>query len=453
MIVAGDSIRVLPPIMFLAYQLLPSILSWIISTSYIYYCWNASREEKSNVNYCDKMYNRMLRCVGISRNKVTDENLKLVNANVADSMHNESNDNNGRTSTDFNPVLPAPLLPKSSQTTPESDVESGGCVLINNSVDSDGIEMAPSKPTSPSRISISTEKLEAPREHFVVSPMPFMVIFLLLVMITMIFVDIMNIAALITMTAMVMICFIVFGNHWQNQLIQVPMSPECDDDSPAVVVPIDDMEADSPLVQEKRPLTREEKMNDLNLFFDSVFNSIDYTLLLIFLGTFIVVANVESTGIPKSLWKMIVGDVPFKSPSSVIGISLFVLIASQFLGNVAIIQMAKPNISPLGDDDKAFAWVLVSFVATIGGNLTLTGSAGEILYKLCTSFCNMRMQFIEFTRFLLCFIANIIVAEKARRINPDAPINFFNHFKVCFLVTLISCFLGGFIISITMNKV
>ena len=117
-------------------------------------------------------------------------------------------------------------------------------------------------------------------------------------------------------------------------------------------------------------------MVDLNNFFDDVFNSIDYTLLLIFLGTFIVVANVESTGIPKSLWKMIVGEVPFKSPSSVIGISLFVLFASQFLGNVAIIQMAKPNISPLDDDDKAFAWVLVSFVATIGGNLTLTGSAG-----------------------------------------------------------------------------
>ena len=82
-------------------------------------------------------------------------------------------------------------------------------------------------------------------------------------MITMIFVDIMNIAALITMTAMVMICFIVFGNHWRNRLIRVPMTPECDDEesgseSPSVIVPVTDVEADSPLVQETRPLTQEE---------------------------------------------------------------------------------------------------------------------------------------------------------------------------------------------------
>ena len=44
---------------------------------------------------------------------------------------------------------------------------------------------------------------------------------------------------------------------------------------------------------------------------------------------------------------MIVGDRPFQSFTSVLGISLFVLISSQLLGNVAVIQLAVPNIQPL----------------------------------------------------------------------------------------------------------
>ena len=74
--------------------------------------------------------------------------------------------------------------------------------------------------------------------------------------------------------------------------------------------------------------------------------------------------------------KLIVGNKPFQNASSIVGICTFVLLASQFLGNVAIVQLAKPNISVLNDSSRAFAWAVVSFVATVGGNLTITGSAG-----------------------------------------------------------------------------
>jgi Na+/H+ antiporter NhaD/arsenite permease-like protein len=74
-----------------------------------------------------------------------------------------------------------------------------------------------------------------------------------------------------------------------------------------------------------------------------------------------------------------VGKVPFKSFGSVLFISLFVLISSQLLGNVAVVQMAIPNIQPLDNESKRFAWAIISFVATVGGNLTITGSAGIVL--------------------------------------------------------------------------
>ena len=39
--------------------------------------------------------------------------------------------------------------------------------------------------------------------------------------------------------------------------------------------------------------------------------------------------------------------------------------------------------------------------------------------------------------------ANIIVAEKAMRIDPDMEISFFVHYRVCFWITLLSCAIGG----------
>ena len=130
------------------------------------------------------------------------------------------------------------------------------------------------------------------------------------------------------------------------------------------------------------PLTREDKIDNLNHFFEALFNSIDYSLLIIFLALFIVVENVASTGLPARIWAGIVGKSPFGSASSIAGISLFVLLASQFLGNVAVIQLAKPNIEDLDDSTKRLAWAVISFVATVGGNLTIPGSAGKSISKM-----------------------------------------------------------------------
>lgn len=48
----------------------------------------------------------------------------------------------------------------------------------------------------------------------------------------------------------------------------------------------------------------------------------------------------------------IVGKVPFDTIMSVVGISAFVLITSQLLGNVAVVQLAKPNVEMLADKEK-----------------------------------------------------------------------------------------------------
>lgn len=171
----------------------------------------------------------------------------------------------------------------------------------------------------------------------VISPFPYMIILLLLAMIVLIFVDVMPISGLVCVTAIVMVVTLVVGNHWRGRKILSTKSTE-----------------DASI-----PLSDEEKIDNMNEFFEELFNSLDYSLLIIFLGTFIVVANIQSTGIPSKIWDAIVGKVPFKTFGSILGISSFVLIASQFLGNVAIIQLAKPNIEYLADDEKRYVRYII----------------------------------------------------------------------------------------------
>jgi Na+/H+ antiporter NhaD/arsenite permease-like protein len=62
---------------------------------------------------------------------------------------------------------------------------------------------------------------------------------------------------------------------------------------------------------------------------------------------------------------------------SIAGISGFILFSSQLLGNVAVVQLARPNVQQLADPEKKLAWAIIAFVSTVGGNLTITGSAGK----------------------------------------------------------------------------
>lgn len=276
------------------------------------------------------------------------------------------------------------------------------------------------------RLAILKNQSMKPPVHSVTSPFPYAVLGLLGVMIILIFVNVVPIAGLISIFAILMIVVVVMGNHWRKNEIWVegedPPSPEHSESTQVDVFTeaIHTIEKqNSAELARLGPPTREDEVDSLNRFFEALYASIDYNLLIIFLGLFIVIANLSDTGIPASIWSGIVGPTPFKTFGSVFDISGFVLVASQFVGNVPIIQLAKPNVEGLDDSTKRLAWAVLSFVATVGGNLTLTGSA-----------------------------ANIIVAEKAARLDSTMAIDFFRHYHVCFWVTLMNCFVGACIISI-----
>lgn len=263
-------------------------------------------------------------------------------------------------------------------------------------------------PLSPRRRkALARAKLGKRITRFVTSPFPYVVLILLGIMVVMIFVDVMPISGLICVFAITMVVVVVLGNHFRNK--QIWIEEEEEEDLEEVYQPMgqqelarlqltggaaasaSQLEAGEPLTRQKAaadeeaalgPLTYEDRLDNLNQFFEALFGSIDYSLLIIFLGLFIVVENMASTGIPERVWGRIVGKAPFASAASIAGISVFVLITSQFLGNVAVIQLAKPNVEDLDDNTKRLAWAIISFVATVGGNLTITGSAGKTVSSL-----------------------------------------------------------------------
>jgi hypothetical protein len=231
------------------------------------------------------------------------------------------------------------------------------------------------------------------------SPAPYLLLILATLMVLGIFMNWLSIAAVVCTAACTMVTVAVVGTHWTG----VPLIMGTNERGNG-----------------NRVLTLDERKKTIEIFFEEMFDSLDYNLLILFTGLFVVIENISSTGIPAKAWSALAGKTPFRSFGSVVGISAFVLFVSQSLGNVPVIQLARPNCADLADLDKRYAWAVLSYVATVGGNLTITGSA-----------------------------ANIIVAEQAARLDKDERnhMNFWNHYEVCFWVTLASCIFGTVIIT------
>eukprot|EP00606_Chrysophyceae_sp_TOSAG23-5_P001083 GSChrysophyteH2.ASY1.ANO1.699.1 assembled CDS len=375
MIVASDSIDVLPPWKFLLFMMLPVTFSWLLSTYYLQYCWICQREAQELEKRDQGIYLSQF-CPGF---KI------LTRYPTSSSKSTASNKLSLGDLSDDEEAAYSQVVGTGSRTRPRSNSQGSGSGTPRSSKNSKSAASAFTTKKPISTAFIFVQKIG----KIVTSPYPYLLLIIVAVMIVMIFVDVMAISGLIVVFAMIMVCTVVLGNHWRSRV---------------------DATEHSPIIE----LSLDERERQLEDFFEDMFGSIDYNLLFIFGGLFVVVANLEGTGIPKTFWDMIAGDNAFQNSSSMVGICVFVALASQFLGNVAVCQLAKPRIEPLDDDTRRLAWALVSFVSTVAGNLTLTGSA-----------------------------ANLIVAEQAMRIDRENTLDFFRHIKACFVVCVISCVVGG----------
>jgi Na+/H+ antiporter NhaD/arsenite permease-like protein len=138
---------------------------------------------------------------------------------------------------------------------------------------------------------------------------------------------------------------------------------------------------------------------------EKVYREIDWPLLVMFVGLFIVVAGLESAVLtPETI--AAVGQLHLESVPI---LSVVTAGLSNLVSNVPAVLVLKPFVANLPDSSRA--WLVVAMASTLAGNLTLVGS-----------------------------VANLIVAQRARA--HGVIIGFWEYFKVGAPLTVLTILFG-----------
>lgn len=136
----------------------------------------------------------------------------------------------------------------------------------------------------------------------------------------------------------------------------------------------------------------------------AIYGDVDWSLLVLFLGLFLILGGAEQAGITRQL---LATAERLNLHNSVI-FATVVTLMSNVASNVPTVMLLKGLVSQF--HDARSAWLLLSMSSTLAGNLTITGS-----------------------------VANIIVVEKAR---AEAPVSFVQYMRIGVPVTLITLSVG-----------
>jgi Na+/H+ antiporter NhaD/arsenite permease-like protein len=136
-----------------------------------------------------------------------------------------------------------------------------------------------------------------------------------------------------------------------------------------------------------------------------IYREIDWSLLLLFVGLFVVVAALERAVLtPERLAH--VRDLPL---NQTLVLALITAVLSNLVSNVPAVLVLKPLIAHLAD--PRHSWLVLGMASTLAGNFTILGS-----------------------------VANLIVVQGAER--RGVKIGFWTYFLIGAPVTLISLALG-----------
>jgi len=137
---------------------------------------------------------------------------------------------------------------------------------------------------------------------------------------------------------------------------------------------------------------------------ETIYREIDWPLLVMFVGLFVVVAGVERTSLSADL-SAAAGRLRLERTAV---LSACAAVLSNIVSNVPAVLIFKPLVAHL--PDPRHAWLTLAMSSTLAGNLTVLGS-----------------------------VANLIVVERARR---EANISFWEYAKVGIPVTLVTLAIG-----------
>lgn len=110
---------------------------------------------------------------------------------------------------------------------------------------------------------------------------------------------------------------------------------------------------------------------------ETTLTEVDYGLLMLFIGQFLLIGSFDDTGVPQAFFNVSMGKCAAQMTEGpcVYWFVMIITILSNVASNVPVCQMLAatfPYATP-------YDWLQVSFSATIAGNLTMLGSAANMI--------------------------------------------------------------------------
>jgi Na+/H+ antiporter NhaD/arsenite permease-like protein len=126
------------------------------------------------------------------------------------------------------------------------------------------------------------------------------------------------------------------------------------------------------------------------------FRRVDWTILVFFCGLFIVTEGLAATGLVAEVWSDLQPHLRLDDGAGVAGFTAAMTLGSNLVSNVPMVLLTGPHIPSLGAGDGG--WLLLAFVTTVAGNLTLVGSVANIIVAEAAR-DHHTLGFMEYLRF------------------------------------------------------
>jgi Na+/H+ antiporter NhaD/arsenite permease-like protein len=142
---------------------------------------------------------------------------------------------------------------------------------------------------------------------------------------------------------------------------------------------------------------------------ERVYREIDWSLLLLFAGLFIVVQGIEKAALTPDLMRG-VAQLGLGRPAVLV---IVAAVLSNLVSNVPAVLVLKPFVQTL--PDARTGWLALAMAATLAGNFTVLGS-----------------------------VANLIVVQRARR--QGIEIGFWSYFRIGAPITVATLAMGALLL-------
>jgi Na+/H+ antiporter NhaD/arsenite permease-like protein len=125
---------------------------------------------------------------------------------------------------------------------------------------------------------------------------------------------------------------------------------------------------------------------------DKVYREIDWKLLVLFTGLFVLTGGIEQTGLAEAILKSRIGAA-LERPFVLTALSATL---SNVVSNVPAVLLFKPLVPAFADPQRA--WLLLAMASTLAGNLTILGSVANLIVVEVARGAGIKIGFAEYCR-------------------------------------------------------